>query len=360
MSSDDLSRAARLFHKQRYTNVIRLLEPNIFLYRENAQYYYFIGMSCLHSGDVGGADSYLQRCIQIEPEHINGQLGLAAVQLKRRKISEALKIWLHILEIDPKNSRARRALALVRRSDGTSGIYSTIRSKGLKMITGERTIALARIGRMLFVLALICGIGALATVGILRFIYREPPRAPRGGVEHIRFAAQVEELFAYEGSFRYIMTEDEIRATLRSIEDHFQDFRDNLAMREINRLLHANASNEIKRRAQILSEYFARPDFTNFQDNFQSSEVLREPWLYNGCYVRWKGRIANLQNDETRNLFDFLVGYQDEQTLELVIPVVLRFPAQLANGMSIEIIGRIESDERLLRIESTTIRPLEG
>jgi tetratricopeptide (TPR) repeat protein len=115
-----LSRADRLLRARKYSQVISLLESQVFLYRENFTFYRLLGTACLYAGDYGGAYSYLQRAQQIKRDDPRVELGLAAVHLRRREIPEALAMWLSVLDRDPKNARARRGLALIRRTEDTS------------------------------------------------------------------------------------------------------------------------------------------------------------------------------------------------------------------------------------------------
>jgi len=50
-----LDKARRKFRKGEFAEVIRLLEGTIFNYRDNHAFFYLLGMSCLRTGDVAGA-----------------------------------------------------------------------------------------------------------------------------------------------------------------------------------------------------------------------------------------------------------------------------------------------------------------
>src|SRR6056297_3339436 len=103
-----LSRATRLLKNKRYKEVIRLLEPNVFLYRENSDFFTSLGLACLYTGDFGGAESYLKRAYQIDNEKIPAMLGLAVYELKRGHTEESIRYYLTVLDLDPKNRTARK------------------------------------------------------------------------------------------------------------------------------------------------------------------------------------------------------------------------------------------------------------
>ena len=79
MPKSVLSRAHQLFRRRRFSHVIRLLESQIFRYRNNAEFYALLGSTCLYTGDFGGAESYLRRAEQLNEEDVTTQLGLAAI-----------------------------------------------------------------------------------------------------------------------------------------------------------------------------------------------------------------------------------------------------------------------------------------
>ena len=87
--------------------MIRLLEPEVFRYRENLEYFFLLGFSCLHTGDLGGAFSYISRANQLKDDDVNVILGLAAIHFRRAENESAIKRWLEVLELDPSNAMAR-------------------------------------------------------------------------------------------------------------------------------------------------------------------------------------------------------------------------------------------------------------
>src|SRR6056297_3739474 len=93
-----LSRAERLLRARKFSQVISLLESQVFLYRDNVTFYRLLGTACLYTGDYGGAYSYLQRAQQIKSGDSRVELGLAAVHLRRREIPAALGLWLSVLD----------------------------------------------------------------------------------------------------------------------------------------------------------------------------------------------------------------------------------------------------------------------
>ncbi|MCK5672653.1 MAG: hypothetical protein KAH95_04715, partial [Spirochaetales bacterium] len=115
MRSKTLKKASGLFKAGKYKQVLQLLEPQVFRYRQSFDFYYYLGISCLNTSDFGGGYSYLQRAITLKPDDINTMAGLALVHLKRQESSEAIQQWFQILDIEPNNKLAKRGLETLKK-----------------------------------------------------------------------------------------------------------------------------------------------------------------------------------------------------------------------------------------------------
>jgi hypothetical protein len=349
-----LREAARAYAAGRYSQAISLLESQVFRYRESFDFYYLLGMSCLRVGDYGGAYSYLKRAQQLNPEHVDTSLALAVVHVRRHETPRALSEWLAVLDRDPRNRRARRGLAVIRGMvDGESvdDVATDRQLEGLIPSPGFRI--------PVWVFPAI-GIAALVAIGVLtgpRIVDRivASRTETRDGFEVM--GELPEEVTDYSGAFRYVLSEREIEQTFQKIGEYFNDFRDSMARREINRILHSNASAAVKERARLLIDFLQAPTFANLRDNFSYAEVAQEPWLYNGCWVRWRGRVSNLEIGEEWIRFVFLVGYEDQRNLEGTIPVRLGFAADL-DVEAIELIGQVEYADARLGLQGTSVRQI--
>jgi hypothetical protein len=135
-------------------------------------------------------------------------------------------------------------------------------------------------------------------------------------------------------------------------------FHDNLAVVEANRILLSNASVRVKQQARLLKGYALRPSFTTIRDSFPYSVVVREPALYDGCAVVWRGKLANLAVGEKSISFDLLVGYENERELAGIVPVALDFAVQLENGIPLEVLGDVAFAEGLLSLRGISVHRL--
>ena len=355
MKQSGLKKAEKLFRARRYGDVISHLEPQIFLYRDNPRFYYLLGMACLRTNDAGGAYSYLSRTLHLDRDNIEARLGLAVAHLRRRETQDALQTWLAVLDLQPNNVQAKRGLDLVRNAESDSDIVEALDKGATRRLLPGAGIHVPPLAYVIPALVALAAAAYFLAPPVVESLL-EQRASQREGAQVVELAEQPGELVAYSGQFRLTLTEKEVRTALDRIQEYFNSYRDNMAMREINRLLNSNAHASVKQKALLLTDYIQEPTFSDMKDNFAYAEVSDRPWLYTDCYVRWRGRISNLNIGSREITFDLLVGYETEQVLEGVVPVSLNFATDLQPGQSVEVIGRVVGEDRLQRIEGVSIR----
>lgn len=109
-----LRRAVALARRQRFTDVIRLLVPQVYRFRETAGFYLLLGVACIRTGDLISAESYLLRADQLTPEDAGTRLALCALYARKGEADRALAGWLKVLDRDPGNQAAKRGLSILR------------------------------------------------------------------------------------------------------------------------------------------------------------------------------------------------------------------------------------------------------
>jgi tetratricopeptide (TPR) repeat protein len=339
MKKAGLKKAHILFRKKKFPEVIRYLEPQVFMHRENFNFFYLLGISCLYTGDYGGAHTYLKRAAQLKPEDSNTLLGLAAIHLRRNNTEEALRLWLEILESDPGNPTAKRGMQYVRKYAGKDSIPDIAAAGKEERFFPNPPPDTSKIVTLILII-LIIGAAVFFSYPLIKR-RMESPAPPREGVEAVREMQESGNIAAYEGEYRYFYTEEELDSILDTIATYFNNYRDNLVIRESNRLLLSNASETLKEKIRLLLDHVKEPDFASLKDNFTYSEVMGDPFLYRNCYVLWKGRISNVTGRDAPVRFDLLVGYHTGAVVEGIVGVRLPFAAELEPGHSYEVLARI-------------------
>ncbi|HUI71464.1 MAG TPA: hypothetical protein VL354_13170 [Spirochaetia bacterium] len=336
--------------------MIRILEPEVFRYRENFDYFSLLGSACLHTGDLGGAFSYLSRARQLSPDNVTTLLGIAAIHFRRHETEEAIKRWLEVLELEPGNKVALRGMDLLRRGLSQEKLQEYIDAGKVRSLYPP----LPARGRVALAAIIALGVLALGGAGYVGVRYFPQRAAERPGVSGIDLPGDLPRLTDTGSDFTYMMTEGDIRKAFGRAKSYLLAYRDNMAEVEINRILLSNAALPVKEKTRMLKGFVTQPDFLTLKDSFPYATVTAEPALYDGCSVSWRGKIANLKIGKTAITFDLLVGYDKEKVLQGIVPVALGFAADLANGGGIEVLGQIVSRSGKVSLNAVSLHKLSG
>ncbi len=351
----ELRKAERLFRAKRYGELIRQLEPQIFKYRESFRFYYLLGMSCLHTGDLAGAHSYLRRANQLKADDVSAMLALALISLRRQELPEAIEMWLAVQDVEPRNRIAQRGLNFVKRNPDPSRIAESLDRRRMRSFLPASGALLRAFPRILIAFAVAALLVFAVPLAITRIKQQQTPA--RIGLAEMNLPAN-SEVADLSGHYRYILTNGEIRKAFDRMKRDFSQYRDNLARREINLLVQSNATPIVKEKARILAGYLKAPNFATMKDSFAYLEVAKDPYLYQDCYVDWTGRVSNLVVTRKAITFDFLVGYHDERVLEGIVPVTLEFAANIDPIYPLEVLGRVELKGGRIALAGVSIHQL--
>jgi tetratricopeptide (TPR) repeat protein len=337
-----LARAERLFKQRQFAQVIRILEPQITSYRENTKFFYLLGMSCLSTGDYGGAYVYFRRCTDIDYRNTNAQLGLAVVHLRRGENEESLRIWLEILQEDARNRYARLGLKTVRKYAGEDegGAEALFENRKDLALVPSPGFYLPRGVKWFIAGFLLLAFVLLPAALIVKNRLNQTPEPSRPEIAAVKIETGESVLDTTSRALN-MLTEQEVRSGFGKIKELFEAGEDNHARREINRLLWSNAGQTIKNKIRLFIPFIRSPTFADFPESFTYQEVMADPLLYEGCFVRWKGRISNINIEPSRITLDFLAGYEDQKVLLGIVPSWMEFAATLQSDFAYELIAKI-------------------
>ncbi len=352
MEGKQFRKAIKLYRHRKYTKVIQILEPQVFRFRESFTFFYLLGMSCLHVGDIGGAYSYLNRAHDLNDRDVNTLLGLAVVYLRKQDTQKALSTWFMVLDIDPGNKTAQRGLNFLKKYSETEDPHFLYENTGLQKIMPSFKFARRSYLKTAVILLLIAGIAGGMFLTYSRLM-TEKDVPSREGSDVLELKGNVSSDSKVDEKYR--LTEKELKNLLKGIKESFNNFNDNNARYMINRILLSNADEKIKKQAIVLEGYLQDSTFANIKTDFKYRDVLKDPLLYENCFVRWKGRVSNLSVTEEAITFDLLVGYEDGKVLEGIVPVVLRFGVKIDTALPIEVLGKIVFKDNKLVLEGTSI-----
>jgi len=356
LSTSTLKKARTHIARGKYDQAIRLLQSEIYLHRDDEDFFYLLGLAHLYVNDAGGAETFFNRCLELNPLNRSAKLGLGFALLRKRRINSAIEKFLAVLEVDPQNRIAHKALRLIRLNSETE-LAALFQNPGFSRHYPRVKSGFDGMNPKLIALVFLVPLLAVGAFWLLNSQNnRSTNQDRRPGIPEIEITAGTPWV-SIQGEFQILLTEQQLEESLRSAQNYLLEYRDNWARREVNRILLSNASEEVRNQALRLGRYQRQPDFTNFTDNPQYAEIRNFPPLYEGVYVRWRGSIANLRiSDEIR--FDFLVGYHTRQVTEGIVPVVVPFATNVQNGSALEIIAEVMLQDSDWYLRVSSLRPL--
>ena len=350
MAKNLLDRAEKLYRRKKYADVISLLEPVILeiapddvlaVYRHTFELYFFLGMSCLYTGDTGGAFSFLERAGKLKPGNTDIILARAVTAVIQGKRQDACTYYLDVLRRSPSNKKATKALKFLRKADEET-LRNFVVEKKIFRFCPKLKPKKKKKGALIAAAAIIC---VCAAGGILYFT--RPPEVQVARADLSEFALSVDErqgAVEQEGSFTYVLTSKQVVSSFDLIKTYFNEFRDNAAQVEINRLLNSNASAAIRRKARLLMDYLSEPGFDTIKDVYTYSQVAAEPILYTDCWVVWDGMAANIARGEESTDFNFLVGYDRNTDLQGIVQVHFDRALSFDQDRPFSLLGQIKSE----------------
>jgi hypothetical protein len=355
ISNKDLKKAYSLILRKKYPQAIRFLEPKVPLFLEDELFYYLLGLSCFHTGDLGGSEFYFKRSLQVNHENVGSQLFLAVIQLKRKDQANAARLWLNILDSDPGNKYAKRGLNTLKKIKDPSGLEQFINSKDLvKLLSPVKGLNPFFI-RVTVMIILISSISAFLYLTIPHIL---PEKNQREQMTNLSLDNYVGSFVEFEGDFVYTLSGIEIKNLFESAVEDFHNYNDNSLQVKINKLNLSNASNDLKGKISILEKLIQKPTFVTLKSNYDYRTVQKEPLLYNNCYVLWRGRVTNVSILTDKITLDFLVGYEKETVLEGIIFTEIPFEASINQAVPVEILGQIQYRKGKMILSAVSIRSI--
>ncbi|MEI8092925.1 MAG: tetratricopeptide repeat protein [Spirochaetales bacterium] len=359
MDDPRLDQAWQLYRRGRFPEAISFLEPQILSNRNNPDFYRVLGLCCLRAGDWKGGQTYLERALQLEPDDRQQVLlALIAVNARNKDYPGAVKVALEVLDENPGCRPARKALERLREylSGPETGGRLVLDTNPLLPRAAKRkgSVALPRwIPLVTGVLVLIPCVALGIWWGVSWLPV--PVGSVREGSLALSSTSISEAPLLDSGAFRVSLTADELREHLTKLQKYFQDYQDSLCRLEINRILLSNAPAATKERVRTLLTFLHVPDFARPEVSADFRDVQAFPELYEGCTVQWKGVVSNLMSGTDAITLDLLVGYQDGQVVEGVVPVHLGFAALLKNSQVVDVLGQVKVEGSHWSVESRGI-----
>lgn len=336
-----IDQARYLMRCRNFAAAIQVLNEKRQVYEESFDYNYTLGLAFLYAGDTGSAAQSFETARKIKINDANLLLAQAAIHLRRGNTDRAVQYYLDILDLEPQNQDAKRALEFVREHGDYEEICRWVDDGRIELYYPPLGANPKKIRAL--VLALLCG----AAFGILavNFWPRNFSKSERADLSSL--VLSVDDSANARG----------IKKAYNKALEYFDARRDNAARREVNRVLNSAASQGLKQKALSLASYFEAPGFDTLKDNFSYEEVAADTALYLDCYVDWSGRASNVRQEENSISFDLLVGYEDMKDLKGVVRVYFDFlPAGgVDTDKPVRVLGKVSAEGKNIVLKGRSL-----
>lgn len=339
MARNPIEEAEGLFKRRKWHELISLLEPLSPVYRDNARFSVLLGTAYLHQEDIGSAYSCFRRAQSLDFKNRIALIGLAAVLVRRGESDKAVQLYIEMLERNPSDRAARRALNFVRRCPDPTALSG--RGGQLRALYPVPPIQLFPYISVILIMTLAL-LAWRIIPGALSLLEENRPSRP-GIAEIVLTQSERDAPIGSAGGFEIVLTEKDALATFEAAKKLFNNYRDEAALVEVNRLLLSNASRQVKSKAETLARYAREPSFASMPDRFSYADVNAFPRLYNDVAVLWKGLPANIETSATGTSFDLLVGYHDKRKLDGIVAVRAPFELRLPPDRPVEVLAKIKA-----------------
>ena len=356
MAKDVLTEARKLMRLRFFEKAIITLEARSSYYEDNFDYYLLLAIAYLYTGDTGSATVYFQKARQIRLTDTDLLLGQAALFLRRGDTARAIQYYLDILEYDPQNKIAHKAMEFIR----TKGDYETI-CKWVDIGKIEEfypSVGISPVKIMGVVIPLLaCVLGFLLVFTLFPKAYT--PSGNRVDLSELTLSIDerknLQESDLSSGAYKYILSSSEIEESYLKAQKLFEEYRDNACQVEINRILNSNAVLSVKQKARLLMEFIEEPTFDTVKDVPSYKDVSDNPSLYLDCWVVWSGRISNVQQTENLFICDLLVGYETMQRVEGIVPLSFSVVPSIEVDKPVTVLAKIISENGKMGLQGRAV-----
>lgn len=351
-----IDQARYLMRCRKFSEAISLLNSRRENYEDSFDFYYTLGLAFLYAGDTGSASLNFNHAREIKINDANLILAQAAIFLRRGETDRAVQYYLDIFDFDENNKDARHALEFVRAHGDYEAICRCVDDGSIETCYPPLGSNPRHIRNV--VLALVFGAvaGCLAVLFWPRNYFAAKGRADLSSLM-LTVSENANAAEENSSNFKFNLSANEIKSAYNDSAKFFQEYRDNAAQRELNRILNSNATFSIKQKCREMMGYLRAPTFDSLKDNFSYEQVAALPELYLDCYVDWSGRVSNATTGEDSYACDLLVGYEDMKSVEGIVRVEFDFLPipQIDSALPVRVLGKVSVSGGMLFLEGCSI-----
>lgn len=356
MVRDVLDVAKTFMRRRQFDKAIKMLDSKADIYVGNFEYYVLFGIACLYIGDTGPASNAFQCARKIKISDTNLLLGQAALFLRRGDTDRAVQYYIDIIENDPENKTALKALEFIRTKGDYNTICKWVDTGKIEEFYPPLGVSPVMIAGIIFPV-IACVLGVLLVTKLFPLSHLEQGKRAdlTPYVLSVSETQNAQEVDMSSGAYNYILSSKQITDSYDKAMRYIQQYRDNLCQIEINRILCSNASVSIKTKARELMKYLEEPSFDGIKDSPTYKMVAKEPLLYLDCWVSWSGRVSNVIENETGYYCDLLVGYENMENVEGIVPLHFTVIPTIDTTKPVQILARLTKKDDKIALEGRSV-----
>ena len=358
MAQDVLTLAWKYMRRRKFATAVKLLDGRSEIYEDNFEYYLALGIACLYVGDVGSSVTCFQMARRLNVTDTRLLLGQAAIFLRRGDTERALQYYMEVRDNDPNNQTAKDAMEFIR----TRGDYDTIcrwvDTGRIEQFYPPLGVNPERAASIIipFVFLILGCIAAFIFIPRSNKYYEGSRKDLSDLVLSRDESINPQEKDLSGQTFKYILTNNQIKDSYTNILSYFQARRDNAAQMEINRILNSNTSLSIKAKVQVVMSYLESPTFDSITDVPSFSDVEQDPTLYIDCFVDWAGKISDVVVSESGAYScRLLVGYESGTVLNGIVNVRFARDPGIVPDQPVKILGKICTEDKKIYLEGRAV-----
>jgi tetratricopeptide (TPR) repeat protein len=325
---------------------------------------FLLAVSYLYTDQFAKADSVITKLVALAPDydplmHLQAFLGLKSAP----DVTSALKIYLDLIYRNPADPFLQRGRKLIGQASDFRSFQKKARlsdfvnvpkpPRKLKKSSHSPVLKPVSVrigrkrGRKVFAAAAVIGIFFLAAAAV--FYYSRFHNSGRDR-EKTGSLSRIDMISINSGDYDLVKTinREKVQYFYYSGKDLSDDFdrakrlikseRYNEGVMILNRISNSNASFMVKEKCDFLIRFVTDLEDRTFE-SVPYNKISSRPYLYRGCALKIRGRIANLKLKNGRSMFSLLVDYVDKEAVSGTIDVYADRSAAIANGDLVDIEG---------------------
>ncbi len=336
----------KYYRKKQFIQAVSYLEKALRLNKDDYELYLFLGYASVFTEDMEGARRYFRRGLLVNEDNADLLKGLAYVYLKHERIEDAINLWGEVLEKNPGDRFAKKAIEWLRESDDVEKFIEEARPKRFFSARPPFLVKIKPyiVGISISLFIVIICVVFYATPLYKKTLERFYPEV--ASLNKITFPDSGPVIQDSAENALYSFSEKDIETSFVRIKKDIYKSKINTAIISLNKVMLSNASPLVKERFDILYKFIEPPDPLSMDYNPRYFEIMKEPAAFAGVYILWTGRIANLELNKKSAQFNLLVNYENEDTIDGIAHITIHGTYYIENKQKVEIFGSFDGFDK--------------